>query len=90
MCGLRVDYGKRQGVFVKLEFSWINRNIFVLNNRWTRSMACGPCSAMVHSGPAMDGGTKLAPVSKGVGQRAEEGEWNAGNPMVRSPELRRQ
>jgi hypothetical protein len=51
MCGLRVDYGKRQRVFVKLEFPWINQIIFVLNNQWTRSMACGPCPAMVHGGP---------------------------------------
>jgi hypothetical protein len=45
----------------------------------------------------MDGGIELAgawppitPVSKGVGQGAAEGEWNARNPMVRSPELGRQ
>jgi hypothetical protein len=43
-------------------------------------MACGPCSAMVHSGPVVDGGTELtrawppaAPVSKGAGQGAGEG-----------------
>jgi hypothetical protein len=53
-------------------------------------MACGPC-------PAMDGGIELigawppaAPVSMGAGQGAGEGEWNAGNPMVRSRELGRQ
>jgi hypothetical protein len=97
MCGLRVDYGKRQGLFVKLEFSWINRIIFVLNNWWTRSMACGPCPAMVHGGLAMDGGIELtgpwplaALVSKGAMQGAGEGEWNARNPLVRSPELGRQ
>jgi hypothetical protein len=45
----------------------------------------------------MDGGTELigawspaAPVSKGIGQRAGEGEWNVGNPMVRSPKPGRQ
>jgi hypothetical protein len=59
-------------------------------------MACGPCPALVHGGPAMDGGTKLtgdwppaAPVSKGTGHEAGEGEWNAGNPMVHSPKLGR-
>jgi hypothetical protein len=45
----------------------------------------------------MDGGTELAGdwpsaalVSKGADQGAGEGEWNEGNPMVRSPELGRQ
>jgi hypothetical protein len=32
----------------------------------------------------------VAPVSKGADQGAGDGEWNAGNPMVRSPELGRQ
>jgi hypothetical protein len=93
-CGLIMEKGR--GLFVKLEFPLINRIIFVLNNRWTRSMACGPCPAMVHGGPTVDGGTELArawppaaPVSKGAGQGAGEGEWNTGNPMVHSPELGR-
>jgi hypothetical protein len=71
---------KGRGLFVKLEFPWINRIIFVLNNRWTRSTACGPCPAMVHGGPAVDGGTELtgawppvASVSKGTAQGAGEG-----------------
>jgi hypothetical protein len=70
---------KGRGLFVKLEFPCINQIIFVLNNRWTRSMACGPSLAV-------DGGTELAGawplatlVSKGTGQGAGEGEWNVGN-----------
>jgi hypothetical protein len=87
-CGLIMETGR--GLFVKLEFAWINRIIFVLNNRWTRSMACGPS-------PAVDGGTELtgawplaAPESKGTGQGAGEEQWNAGNLMVHSLELGRQ
>jgi hypothetical protein len=60
-------------------------------------MACGSCPVVVHGGPAVDGGIELAgawppatPVSKGTGQGAGEGEWNAGNLMVHSPELGRQ
>jgi hypothetical protein len=88
---------KGRGLFVKLEFPWINRIIFVLNNRWTRSIACGPCPAVVHGGPAVDSGTELtgawpltALVSNGANHGAGEGEWNAGNPMVHSPEPGRQ
>jgi hypothetical protein len=93
-CGLIMEKGR--GSFVKLEFPWINGIIFVLNNRWPRSMTCGPCPAMVHGGPAMGGGTELAGawplaalVSKGAGQGAGEGEWNTGNSMVHSLELGR-
>jgi hypothetical protein len=48
-------------------------------------------------GPRWTGDTELvgawplaAPVCKDTGQRAGEGEWNAGNPMVHSLELGRQ
>jgi hypothetical protein len=60
-------------------------------------MASGPCPALVHGGPAVDGGTELTgawplatSVAKGTGHGAGEGEWNAGNPMVHSRELGRQ
>jgi hypothetical protein len=53
-------------------------------------MTCGPCPALLHSGPAMDGGTELTLVSKGTGQGVGEEEWNAGNLMVHSLELGRQ
>jgi hypothetical protein len=89
-CGLIME--KDKGLFVKLEFPLINRIVFILNNRWTQSMACGPCPAMVHSGPAVDSGTELtgawppaALVSKGASQGAGEWERNAGIPMVHSP-----
>jgi hypothetical protein len=52
---------------------------------------------MFGCGPRWTGGTELAgawppvaPVCKDTGQGKGEGEWNAGNPMVHSPELGRQ
>jgi hypothetical protein len=43
------------------------------------------------SGAELTGAWPLAaPVCKVAGQGAGEGEWNAGNPMVDSPELGRQ
>jgi hypothetical protein len=52
---------------------------------------------MSDRGPRWTGGTELtgawppaAPVCKDASQGAGEGEWNAGNPMVHSPELGRQ
>jgi hypothetical protein len=48
-------------------------------------------------GPRCTGSAELAgawppaaPVCKDASQGAGEGEWNAGNPMVHSPELGRQ
>jgi hypothetical protein len=70
---------------------------FPTEKSWTRSTSRGPRSAPVHGGLAMDGGTELTgawppatPVLKDAGQGAAEGEWDAGNLIVRSPELGRQ
>jgi hypothetical protein len=78
-CGLIMEKGRM--LFVKLVFPWINWIIFVLNNRWTRSMAFGPCPAMVHGGPAVDGGTELArawPPATSMSKGQERGSGTRG------------
>jgi hypothetical protein len=70
---------------------------FPTKTPWTWSTSRGPHLAPVHGGLAMDGGTELpeawpptALVLKDAGQGVGEGEWDAWNPIVRSPELGRQ
>jgi hypothetical protein len=94
-CGLILE--KMRGLSAKcrkMEFLGI---IFARKKPWTRSTGRGSCPASVHGGPDKDCGTELAgarpPVAlvfKGTGQGAGEGVWDAGNSVVRSPELRRQ
>jgi hypothetical protein len=94
-CGLILE--KMRGLSAKCQKMEFPRIIVARKKSWTRSMGRGPRLALVHGGPAMDGGTELtgaqppaAPVSKGAGQGSGEGEWDAGNSVVRSRELGRQ
>jgi hypothetical protein len=94
--GLWADFEKRQGVLCKMTGFSDFPIYFPMEKLWTRSVSRGPCLAPVHGGLAMDDNTELtgawppaASVLKDAGQGAGEGEWDAGNPIVRSPELGR-
>jgi hypothetical protein len=95
--GLRVDFEQSQGVLCKMTGFLDFPLYFPTEKPWTRSTSRGPRPAPVHGGLAMDGSTELArawppaaPVLKDVNQGVGEGEWDVGNPIIRSAELGRQ